>query len=710
MTPRRSKSIETSFSRGALLFLLLISAACGGGGSTALAPQVVKTDPGNEEGNVPVTASIRATFSYAVDPATVNKETFIVNGGEGTVQGTVRYLDQTAVFTPSPETPLGEGKRYYVVLTTGIKDLDGIPLPSTFNWSFETAGLPSVESVDPAKDGAPVDAPVTVVFSKSIDPATVNAQTFFMKKEGDPAPIGAAIASDGARKATLDPTAPLAFSTKYTVTVTTGVKDRAGNPLSAEKTWSFITAVAPDTTPPTITIKAPASNATGVSTNTSVSVTFDEKVDRDSLQSGFSLQGPNGTIPTTLQYDSSVSLTATLQPGSDLDFATTYQVVLRSGVADISGNHLPADVVWSFTTGKAPDHIPPTVIRESRIPADGAEKTPVRSKIVARFSEPIDANSVMTQNGFAVYRIPQGTREPVPGDVTLDKDLLVATFTPSPRLKYGSTYSVILSGRIKDLSGNLLDQTDAFWTFRTVDPFRADTLSPANLEQNVPTTTSITVHFSRTINPASVTPDSFKIEGGPGGAFTFPDDKTAVLTLNAPLEAGSRYQVILTEAIEDDTGNPLQGNPNDEPIDGPYVWSFTTASPVETPPGVVSTDPAHGTTGLSVHLPQISALFDKPIDPATLPGRFTLIDSNGIGVFGSFDQSSGSQAVLSYPSNSALLYNTWYRATLEAGIRSASHGSSTGQPYFWCFRTEPDPTMAPPPETAPPEWCARPGA
>src|SRR5581483_8964144 len=421
MAQRRLKSIEIQFCRGALLLLLFILSACGGGGNTALAPQVVKTDPPNEAGNVPVTASVQATFSYAVDPATVNKETFIVSGENGPLQGTVRYQDQTAIFTPSSETPFAEGKRYNGLLTIGIKDLDGIPLPTNFSWWFETSGLPSIDSVDPAEGApaAPVAAPITVTFSKTIDPATVSAQTFFLKKEGAAAPVGAAIAYDGALKATLTPAAPLAFSTKYTAAVTTGVKDRAGNPLSAGRTWSFTTAAAPDTTPPTITVKAPASNATGVSTNTSVSVTFDEKVNRDSLQSGFSLQGPNGTIPTTLQYDSSVSLTATLQPGSDLDFATTYQVVLRSGVADISGNHLPADAVWSFTTGKAPDHIPPTVIPESRMPGDGAEKTPVRSKVVARFSEPIDANSVMTQNGFAVYRIPQGTREPVPGEVTL---------------------------------------------------------------------------------------------------------------------------------------------------------------------------------------------------------------------------------------------------------------------------------------------------
>src|SRR3569832_1170429 len=148
MAQRRSESIELKIYRGALLLLLLVFSACGGGGSTSMAPQVEKTNPENEAGNVPVTASIQATFSYAIDPVTVTKETFIVTGADGPLLGTVQYQDQTAIFTPSSLTPLGEGRKYNVVLTTGIRDLDVIPLPTNFIWSFETSGHPTNESVD----------------------------------------------------------------------------------------------------------------------------------------------------------------------------------------------------------------------------------------------------------------------------------------------------------------------------------------------------------------------------------------------------------------------------------------------------------------------------------------------------------------------------------------------------------------------------------
>lgn len=695
MAQRRSESIERKFYRGALLLLLLVFAACGGGGSTSLAPQVVKTDPENAAGNVPVTASIRATFSYAIDPVTVTKETFIVSGVDGPLLGTVQYEDQTAIFTPAPETPLGEGKKYNVVLTTGIRDLDGISLPTNFNWSFETSGLPSVESVDPAEDanGAPAEGAIAVIFSKSIDPATVNAQTFFLKKEGSGAPVGAAIAyDDAARKATLDPTARLAFSAKYTVTVTTGVKDRAGNPLSAGKTWSFTTAGAPDTRPPQIKEKNPGANATGVPTNTRVSVTFDEAIDTTNLQSSFILRGPGGPVEAVV---SGSQAAITLVPAS-LDFDTRYDVIL-SGIKDLSQNKIPSDIIWSFTTGKVPDDTAPAIV--NRTPGDGSEGVSVKTEIVIGFSEAMDAGSVTLKDNVTLFRIRNNRLERVNGaaryETAADGSSFKAIFSPSHRLDYSATYQVFLK-QLKDAAGNPLAAEP--WTFATIDPPRVESTSPAAQEANVATTAAITVRFSRAMKPESLTPDNFKIEGA-AGTITFPDAQTATLTPVNLLAAGTTYQVTLTAGVEDAEGNPLES---------PYVLFFTTAAQAESPPQVVSTDPAHGATGVSVQIAQVSGTFNVPIDPATLPGRYT-VDSGGGAVAGSAAQSSGTQAIFSFPTGSPLLYNTWYRATLLPGIQSASHASSTDQPYFWCFRTEPDPTMAPPPETAPPEWCVRPG-
>ena len=64
----------------------------------------------------------------------------------------------------------------------------------------------------------------------------------------------------------------LSNSTTYTATVN-GVKDMAGDPMTSPFSWSFTTGPVP-----AVTSETPASGATGVATNTTVTATFNEAV------------------------------------------------------------------------------------------------------------------------------------------------------------------------------------------------------------------------------------------------------------------------------------------------------------------------------------------------------------------------------------------------------------------------------------------------
>ena len=74
------------------------------------------------------------------------------------------------------------------------------------------------------------------------------------------------------RVATLNPTANLAADTRYTVSLSAGIRDRAGNPLAATS-WAFTTGPAP-----TVTKRSPGVNATNVAVGSNVTVTFSEPV------------------------------------------------------------------------------------------------------------------------------------------------------------------------------------------------------------------------------------------------------------------------------------------------------------------------------------------------------------------------------------------------------------------------------------------------
>ena len=125
----------------------------------------------------------------------------------------------------------------------------------------------------------------------------------------------------------------------------------------------FVTSIGPDTTPPQVTAHAPASGASGVATNTTVTATFNENIDAATVNgTTFELRdASNVQVSATVSY-SPGSRTATLQPSTSLAYSTAYTARVAggaSGVKDPSGNALSADVTWSFTTA-APPPPPPT--------------------------------------------------------------------------------------------------------------------------------------------------------------------------------------------------------------------------------------------------------------------------------------------------------------------------------------------------------------
>jgi hypothetical protein len=98
----------------------------------------------------------------------------------------------------------------------------------------------AVASVTPAAGAADVEtgATVAVVFNQAIDPATLTAATFQVKRDGVPLP--AALSYEAATQ-TARAAAPLLPDAAYVVKVTTGVRTPAGSALSASQVWSFTT-------------------------------------------------------------------------------------------------------------------------------------------------------------------------------------------------------------------------------------------------------------------------------------------------------------------------------------------------------------------------------------------------------------------------------------------------------------------------------------
>src|SRR5579864_1366534 len=147
--------------------------------TTAAAPTVVSTVPVTGATGVAVNTTISATFSEAMNAATINGTTFTVTGpGATPVAGTVSYAGTTATFTPT--AVLANSTVFTATITTGAKDPAGVPLAANFVWTFTTAAPPMVVSTVPASGATAVavNPLVSATCSEAMNAATINGTTF----------------------------------------------------------------------------------------------------------------------------------------------------------------------------------------------------------------------------------------------------------------------------------------------------------------------------------------------------------------------------------------------------------------------------------------------------------------------------------------------------------------------------------------------------
>lgn len=159
-----------------------------------------------------------------------------MNGNTPVKATVVLYGKNTAILNPT--FPLTGSTTYYIVVNTGITDTSGSALSSTYGSSstseFTTAAStpPAVSAQYPASTatGIPIYVQPCVVFSKPMDPFTINSANVQLMTNGSQ--VQATVALYGKATAIITPASPLTLNTTYYIVVNTGVKDISGNSLS----------------------------------------------------------------------------------------------------------------------------------------------------------------------------------------------------------------------------------------------------------------------------------------------------------------------------------------------------------------------------------------------------------------------------------------------------------------------------------------------
>jgi hypothetical protein len=179
-----------------------------------------------------------------------------------------------------------------------------------------------------AATGVARDQKIKVTFSKAINPEKINGKSFYVTETGSTVHIeGKKSYSKKNRIATFKPSQLFAANTNYSATVTTKVKDRAGNPLANNFVWTFSTG---QTQYQTVDLGAAAAFAIlagSTVTNTGASIVHgDIGLSPGSEVGGF----PPGTLDGTQHVNDTSSAQA------QLDLTTAYNDAAGRTLASIS--------------------------------------------------------------------------------------------------------------------------------------------------------------------------------------------------------------------------------------------------------------------------------------------------------------------------------------------------------------------------------------
>jgi Ice-binding-like/Bacterial Ig-like domain len=268
---------------------------------------------------------------------------------------------------------------------------------------------PTILMVAPQANGVGTNREIAVVFSKPMDPASINTGSFRV------AGVTGTVTYDtvnniGAFKASSD----YAPQTTYHATITVEARDLNGTPLAQPFDFSFTTRPTSDTSPPKIVAINVAAGATGVPLDQKIRITFDEPMDSLTITpSTFFIEGVTGFVT----YDAATQ-TATFTPvikgGTVVNLAanTTYTITVTTEVKDMGGVPLDAAFHQTFTTG----------------PGQGGGVPPAAlCPLIGNFS--VLAGSTVTNTGSTV----------ITGDVGVSPGTAVTGFPPG--LASGATHT-----------------------------------------------------------------------------------------------------------------------------------------------------------------------------------------------------------------------------------------------------------------------------
>ncbi len=320
-----------------------------------VAPVFLRSNLFADVTGVPVNSVVTLEFDEPVDPVTVSSSTFLVREEVNftNLAGTYSVSGDGRTVTFVPDVPLPAGRRHNIFINNrGIEDMSGNRLASG-NFAFTTAADPDlagpqVTEVGP-RDGwtaVPLNGRVAVRFDEPVGAPSIDGVT--LTAGGADVAVKRTL-GDGNRLLTLTPVELLPSSASCTISVD-GVLDLAGNLLAAPSVTGFTTSTGVDLIRPAVSTAVPAGNATGVSRSTTVTVTFNDRIQPATVTTATFRVLVNGNPVAGTVVVAPDGRSATFTPAALLGASTSHQIQVNSSVTDLAGQTV-SFFASNFTTG-----------------------------------------------------------------------------------------------------------------------------------------------------------------------------------------------------------------------------------------------------------------------------------------------------------------------------------------------------------------------
>lgn len=361
-----------------------------------LAPSVVKIKVENELVDDRVKTKIKILFNEAIDLK--DEELITLMYGDEKIE--IESVVKGDTLEISPKGLLKTDSKYKLTISVdSIVDKTGNHQEKDIIYDVKTTDmiLPFMVRSYPKDKGIlnNLEATFSIIFNEIIE----KGEGFenIKLKNVDGTEIESIITTDESKVLSIKLKSPLEYETSYVLSIPKeGIVDLGGNNLEEDLSISFETYSEPDLKAPEVIGVAPENNAIGVEVDTTIVVSFNEKIrGGQNLRNIVLMESENKKIiPTTNKADGDkviITLRETLLKGE-----TKYSLILpKNSVEDLPGNKFAEKYLTVFTTGES-EEIPVEPEVSSR-PWEGGITRPSKEKSVAPDNK-LDADKIILES------------------------------------------------------------------------------------------------------------------------------------------------------------------------------------------------------------------------------------------------------------------------------------------------------------------------